>query len=106
MTNKSNSQMSLPATLPPPAVKQESISDSLSALAITNNFTPLGSTLGNLRPNYHQSRPNYQMALASPYDPYSAMLSPSTPRTPSFAKTSPYVKKNPNGIPLQYPFQH
>ena len=97
--------MRLPATLPPPPpVKHESILDSSSALAITNRFTPLGSTIGNLRPNYQQPKPNYQTTLASSYDPYSSMSSPSTPKTPSYAKTSPYVKKNPTGYLFSVPF--
>ena len=89
-------QRRLPATLTqtPAPVKQESIPDSSSALAITNRFTPLGSTVGNIRPNY-------QTALATPYDPYSSVRSPapSQPKTPSYAKTSPYVQ-NPHSEKL------
>ncbi|KAM0991297.1 hypothetical protein ACFX2C_009699 [Malus domestica] len=97
MTDKSNSQMRLPATLPPPPVKQESIPDSLSALVITNRFTPLGSTVGNFKPNYHQPRPNYQTALVNSYDPYSS-------QSASYAKTSPYVLKNPKEYLFSIPF--
>ncbi|KAM1077565.1 hypothetical protein ACFX13_025443 [Malus domestica] len=91
--NNNNSQRRLPATLPSPPPKKESIpNSSSSALAITNIFVPLGSPLGS---TVGQFKPNYQTALASPYDPYSSMPSPSTPKTPSFAKSSPYVKKHP-----------
>ncbi|KAM1990679.1 hypothetical protein ACFX15_031918 [Malus domestica] len=58
----SSQQRRLPASLPPP--KQEPIPGS-SALAITNRFTPLGSTLGNIRPNY-------QTTLVNQYDPFSS----------------------------------
>ncbi|XP_070678418.1 uncharacterized protein [Malus domestica] len=91
--NNNSSQRRLPATLPSPPPKKESIpNSSSSALAIPNRFVPLGSPLGS---TVGQFRPNYQTALASPYDPYSSMPSPSTPKTPSFAKSSPYVKKHP-----------
>ncbi|KAM1359631.1 hypothetical protein ACFX2F_046579 [Malus domestica] len=101
--NNNSSQRRLPAILsaPSPPPKKEFIPDSSSsALAITNRFVPLGSPLGS---TVGQFRPNYQTALASHYDPYSSMPSPSTPKTPSFAKTSPYVKKHPMEQLFFYP---
>ena len=77
-------QRRLPATLPPPPVKQESIPDSSSALAITNRFTPLGSTIGNIRPNY-------QTALVTKYDPFSSQYRPSSSSQTSYPKSSPYM---------------
>ena len=85
MTDKRISgQRRLPATLPPPPVKQESFPGSSSALAISNRYTPLGSTLGNVRPNY-------QSALVNQYDPFSSQYRPSPSSQTHYPKTSPYM---------------
>ncbi|CAL8161230.1 unnamed protein product [Prunus armeniaca] len=89
----------LPATLSQYPVKHESASSSfpklepasitpypgLSPIPINNKFNPLGSTLS-------QTKPNYQSALTSSYDPYplppnTSPLSSSTFRP----KSSPYL---------------
>ncbi|KAM1396919.1 hypothetical protein ACFX2I_014559 [Malus domestica] len=92
----SSQQMRLPASLPPP--KQEPIPGS-SALAITNRFTLLGSTLGSIRPNY-------QTALVNQYDPFSSTYRQSPSPSVSYTKTSPYVIKPSKeylfSIPLSY----
>ena len=105
MTTRRPDQRRLPATLPPPPVKQESSLDSSLSLAITNRFTPLGSTIGNLRPNFQTPRPNYQTALVSQYDPYSTpTYQSSSSQSVSYTKTSPYVKKNPSECLFSIPF--
>ena len=105
MTDKKTDQRRLPVTLPPPPVKQESNPDSSSALAITNRFTSLGSTIGNLRPNYQTPRPNYQTALVNQYDPYStSTYQSSSSQSASYIKISQYVKKNPNEYLFSIPF--
>ncbi|CAL2257316.1 unnamed protein product [Prunus armeniaca] len=91
----------LPASLSPYSVQNEPASSSfpklepaaltpypgMSPIPIDNKFNPLGSTLG-------QMRPNYQSVLASSYDPYplppnTSPLSSSTFRP----RSSPYVSK-------------
>ncbi|KAM1282404.1 hypothetical protein ACFX2H_022776 [Malus domestica] len=90
----SSQQRRLPASLPPP--KQEPIPGS-SALAITNRFTPLGSTLGSIRPNY-------QTALVNQYDPFSSTYRQSPSPSVSYTKTSPYIIKPSKEYLFSIPF--
>ncbi|CAL2259655.1 unnamed protein product [Prunus armeniaca] len=92
----------LPASLSQTSIKNEPGSSSfpkleptcitpfpgLSPIPIDNRFSPLGSTLS-------QMRPNYQSALTSSYDPF--VLPPTaTPLSSSTfrPKTSPYISKS------------
>ncbi|CAL2272868.1 unnamed protein product [Prunus armeniaca] len=62
---------------------------SFSPIPVVNRYSPLGTTIG-------QFRPNYQSALVSSYDPFQ-LSSTATPIS-SYPKSSPYVHKRSSNL--------
>ncbi|CAL8167535.1 unnamed protein product [Prunus armeniaca] len=62
---------------------------SFSPIPVVNRYSPLGTTVG-------QFRPNYQSALVSSYDPFQ-LSSTATPIS-SYPKSSPYVHKSSSNL--------
>ncbi|CAL9029900.1 unnamed protein product, partial [Prunus brigantina] len=68
-------------------------------LPIMNKFTPLGTTVAPLRPNY-------QSALVSSYDPFQLPPTATPMSSQFFPKSSPYVLKNTANLFILEPHIH